>query len=572
MKHLFLLLTSLLVSVGASAQTYSAELEQRAQAGDAVSMNELGQCYFSGLGVEADPAQAVRWWTAACKAGDNSVCNALGRCYEQGLGVGKSPAQAAVFYRKGARAGDREAILSLVACYRQGRGVGRDSAKADLLDAAARLVGAGDVTRALEFVGRALPAVTQPAAFEAFVREYADHKAGEWAAEHPDADEAAGKHFREQAVSEAGTAYVDLVKDDIRLDLTLKKYDPERKAFLVLDPCFGEIFVGVPESDAARFGRYWLQNEVQSPSYSIEDGRMVLNSLVIKMPYGTRYGYRVNPGEVADPKAGERPEQTAFVSDVDVDIPENPTDNHRTFVVVFANGHYRREKDSEYSLRDGEIFARYCHKTLGIPQDNIRFVPDATLNDMRYELMWLKNAVADYGGNAEIIVYYSGHGMSDPRTGAACLLPSDGYGQDLGSGLGLDELCDALSLYRSRSTLLILDASFAGVARDGSTLNTNLHGRLSPRACVPSGKMMVFTAAENGETAYVCREKGHGMMTYFLLKKLQQTRGEVTLGELSRYVAREVRERTWVDWKDHQTPRALVAITLSHVWKPIRLR
>ncbi len=553
-----------------SAQTFSEELLKKAQGGDAAAMDDLGRCYHSGLGVAKNDREAVRWWTEACREGVVSAYNSLGNCYAQGLGVAKSPAQAVELYMKGARLGDRAAIVNLVACYREGRGVSKDPSKANMLDAAAHLVEAGDMSRALNFVNRALPVVRQDKSYESFAREYVAQAMSDWSAENAEATDSLRSVKSSELNLKAERVYVDLVKDDIRLNLTLKEYNEKRKAFLVLDPQFGEIFVQVPEEDADQFARYWLQHEVEEPTFGIEQGHLALKSLIIKMPYGKRYGYGVDlKGDTAN---GNKTSTPVIVSDVDVDIPVNPTDNDKTFVVVFANERYRRDADSECSLRDGEIFARYCHETLGIPDKNIRFAPNATLNDIRYELRWLKNAVNEYGGNAEIIVYYSGHGMADPRTREAYILPSDGFCEDLKTGYKLDDLCDELSLYRSRSTLLILDSSFAGVRRDGATLETNRNGRLMPRQCVPSGKMMVFTAAENDETAYVYREKGHGAFTYFLLKKLQQTRGEVTLGDLSKYVAREVRDQAWVGWRSHQTPRALVAITLSHVWRPIRLR
>jgi hypothetical protein len=53
----------------------------------------------------------------------------------------------------------------------------------------------------------------------------------------------------------------------------------------------------------------------------------------------------------------------------------------------------------------------------------------------------------------------------------------------------------------------------------------------------PQGNMVVFSAAQGDETAYPNHEKGHGMFTYFLLKKLQETKGDVTLSELGEIVS-----------------------------------
>ena len=56
----------------------------------------------------------------------------------------------------------------------------------------------------------------------------------------------------------------------------------------------------------------------------------------------------------------------------------------------------------------------------------------------------------------------------------------------------------------------------------------------------PQGKMVVFSAAQGDETAYPNNEEHHGMFTYYLLKKLQETKGEVTLQELGDYIVKNV--------------------------------
>ena len=54
------------------------------------------------------------------------------------------------------------------------------------------------------------------------------------------------------------------------------------------------------------------------------------------------------------------------------------------------------------------------------------------------------------------------------------------------------------------------------------------------------------TIAQGDETAYLYKEQRHGMFTYYLLKKLQETKGEATLGEISDYVTSEVRKQSIV--------------------------
>ena len=59
-------------------------------------------------------------------------------------------------------------------------------------------------------------------------------------------------------------------------------------------------------------------------------------------------------------------------SDVDENIPENPTSNTKTFAVVIANQNYSNVAGVPLALNDGLAFSKYCEKTLGMPAANVR--------------------------------------------------------------------------------------------------------------------------------------------------------------------------------------------------------
>ena len=83
--------------------------------------------------------------------------------------------------------------------------------------------------------------------------------------------------------------------------------------------------------------------------------------------------------------------------------------------------------------------------------------------------------------------------------------------------------------------------------------------------------MVVFSAAQGDETAYPYKEKAHGMFTYYLLKKLQETSGDVTLGELADYVTEEVSRRAIVENSKSQTPSVSVSDAVASDWKNMKL-
>ena len=256
--------------------------------------------------------------------------------------------------------------------------------------------------------------------------------------------------------------------------------------------------------------------------------------------------------------------------DIDTRIPVNSEVKDKTFVLVISNENYKHEESVPYALNDGEVFAVYCEKALGVPAKNIKRLPDATLNDMNHELDWLTQVVSAFDGEASVMFYYSGHGMPDEKSTEAYLLPIDGYSTDPGSGLSTKTLYDRLSSLQSQRTLVFLDACFSGAKRDG-TMMTSSRGVAKKVKNEPvRGNMVVFSAAQGNETAYPYKGHQHGMFTYFVLDKLNQTGGSVTLGELSDYVTKQVKQNSILENGKSQTP-SVAAASSNTDWRNWKL-
>ena len=260
-------------------------------------------------------------------------------------------------------------------------------------------------------------------------------------------------------------------------------------------------------------------------------------------------------------------------SDVDIEIPIiKKSLGEKTFVVIIANENYQEVAKVPYTINDGEIFAEYCKKTLGIPETNISLVKDATANNMKREVRWLTQILQQYNGEAKAIVYYAAHGIPDESTKDAYLLPVDGYGDDPSTGYSLNELYKTLNEVPSKSTLVFLDACFSGANRDGSMLASARGVAIKAKPTAPIGNMVVFSAAQGDETAYPYIDKGHGLFTYYFLKKLQETKGDVTLGELSEYITDQVGKQSIVINRKSQTPNVSVSSSLQSDWKKMKIQ
>ena len=257
--------------------------------------------------------------------------------------------------------------------------------------------------------------------------------------------------------------------------------------------------------------------------------------------------------------------------DVDDDIPIVAKKNEKVFAVVIANEKYQMEKAVQYAKNDGRVFAEYCRKTLGLPEKNIHYVTDATLNNLKYELKWLQNVMKVYRGEAKVIFYYAGHGIPDEQNKNGYLLPIDGYGSDVTTGYALDDLFKTLGNMPSKSVTIFLDACFSGAKRDGDMLASTRGVAIKVKQNAPQGNMVVFSAAQGDETAYPYNEFAHGLFTYYLLKKLQETKGDVTLGELGDYVKTKVEQQSIVVNGKLQSPSIMSAPLIGNDWKTWKL-
>lgn len=265
--------------------------------------------------------------------------------------------------------------------------------------------------------------------------------------------------------------------------------------------------------------------------------------------------------------------EESVISEVDKNIPINETTNNLTFAVIVANENYQEVAKVPFAIHDGEIFAQYCVKTLGIPSDNIHFIKDATYNNFRRQIDWILNVVNAYSGEASVLLYYAGHGIPDEDGKTAYLLPIDGYGNDVNSGYGLNELYKRLGQSHAKRVTIFLDACFSGANRDGDMLVAARGVAREVKPTAPQGNnMVVFSAAQGNETAYPYKEEGHGLFTYFILKKLQETAGNVTYGDLCDYIVKSVSQQSIVVNGKSQTPNINSSTALGTSWKNWNLK
>ena len=385
---------------------------------------------------------------------------------------------------------------------------------------------------------------------------------------------------------------------DFNKSLSIGDYDADNGLFLVKSVQFGDLLVPVPRREAPLFETSW-NNITKTLEYTIDNDKVALSEIDFALPDGKTYkyssqasltftvaniDYKFDPIDIGEFASSSQPAQkgnqsintvnvSIAKSDVSVDIPVTGNNkNNTTFAVIIANENYKNESAVEFAKNDGETFKKYCIQTLGIPEINIRYVPDATLNDIRHKVKWISDVANSRPDEANLIFYYAGHGIPDESSRSACLLPVDGYGSDINSGYKLDDLYQTLGKLPVKTITVFMDACFSGAQRSGDMLASARGVVIKARPGAPVGNMVVFSAAQGDETAYPYREKGHGLFTYFLLKKLQETKGDVTLSELGNYIVTNVNQQSILVNNKSQTPTVTPSVTIEDGWKNRKLK
>lgn len=299
---------------------------------------------------------------------------------------------------------------------------------------------------------------------------------------------------------------------------------------------------------------------------------MIKKGSIVTGVIASDYSYNA-PKPVIKETPVQTPAKTSVaLSDIDQNIPTTSSTAENSFAVIIANEKYSNESQVEYAINDGRTFKEYCRKTLGLPDINIHYRENATKNNIEQEIDWVTKVAEAFGNDAQIIIYYAGHGIPDEETSTAYLLPVDGIGNNIKTGYSLISLYDKLSSLPARNVIVLMDACFSGTKRGEGMLTSARGVAIKAKATQPQGNLLVFSAAQGEETAYPYQEKGHGMFTYFLLKKLQETKGNCTLGEIGDYVKSQVARRSIVVNGKSQTPTMSPSPSLTDNWRKMKLR
>jgi hypothetical protein len=230
------------------------------------------------------------------------------------------------------------------------------------------------------------------------------------------------------------------------------------------------------------------------------------------------------------------------LSEIDAPLPgamPAPTDA----AVVIGNEDYRTLPDVPFASRDARALEGFLRHTRGVPADRIVFVADATRDEM---LGALARGTARVGKGGTLWVYFVGQGAVDPSMNDRLLVAVDAADTPKAltrTSVSLTEVLTACHGAGHR-TLVILDAGFRGVGRDGKEVFARWRYEAPPLASYMPNDLMIWTAVAPDQDARTLERAQHGLFTYFLVGAL----------------------RGWADGADRRTADGMVTLEEAHTW------
>lgn len=382
-------------------------------------------------------------------------------------------------------------------------------------------------------------------------------------------------------------------------DFTLSPFDPDNGTALINHPVWGDFIIPISHDKWREFKKDWDSGKIEIcniKSALTSDGNNLfiqeisfysdgLNRKFTNTPSG-RYSektYTISASGNIDiddivalkhiptppygPGGGDGPDD----SDVDRNIPlvdGEPAKNK--FALIIAIENYKYASKVNWAIHDGSIFKTYCEKTLRIPESNIVLLKDATGGEFKHEITQICQKVKRSGKNTEIIFYYAGHGITNPKDHEAYLVPKDIAGEQISDdGIKQNELFKQLADTNASRIIVFLDSCFSGNSLNRIEGDRGI--KVVPPKSKTHGKMVVFSAASKTESSHPYNSKYHGIFTYFLLKNLQETRGDITLRELSEYLTKHVGDTAFREHNAQQNPVATGSSAFPG-WENTKLR
>ncbi len=501
----------------AKLQNNASEIQkykQLAEQGDAESQYTLGYMFVNGWGATKDYAQALKWFRKSANQGYGKAQHGLGLMYANGWGVKQDYAVALSWWRKDADQGSASAQNNIGLIYHKGMGVSQDyveAAKWYRMAAEQGDASAQSFLGGMYVLGQGIP------------KDYA--KAYFWLSLAADQGDAKAVKLR---------------------DAVAKKMTPANIA------------------EGQRLTQNWLPKAPQQVADSNPQDIIELRQQLKKIE-GLITGM---PSPVATPQLSSAPK---FPSKQIIVHFAKSKPHPDDIAVIIGNANYEKGKDIPNvtpAYADAEGMKNYAIQALGIAEDNVIFLKDATQKDL----------VGTFGNNgnhhgrlfryltpnkSKVFVFYSGHGA--PGAGDTnYLVPTDAEASQIDlNGYSLNTLYQNLSKLPAKSVTVVLEACFSGASEAGTVINNASPVYLKAKDTGIPSNITVIAAGAANQIASWEKDKSHGLFTKSFLMGMSgeadnDKDSKVSWTELRNYLAETVTRSAMRNYGREQTPQIVV--------------
>lgn len=401
------------------------------------------------------------------------------------------------------------------------------------------------------------------------------------------------QQFSMQAVNSLAKQFVHYENASVGL------YEADYEKFNVFIPGAKSIMLPVPLEFAKEVKDNWDEVWLGNPTYTLSGDKFLITSLEARYKGQTFY-YDISQDfhTTANPtldlnfsditysipqisaQSGGAPVSSTLTligqSDVDVNIPITDAKNKKTFALIIGNEDYssyqmdlNTDMNVEFASIDAKTFKKYLVNTLGVPNENITLLLNATAGQMRQSIARLSALAEAYEGEANLMFYYAGHGLPKEDTDEPYLIPVDVSSSNLDYALKLEDVFNKLTEHETQRVTVFLDACFTGGARNQGLVAAR-GVRVKPKSPFVLGNLIVFSASSEDQTAHPYREKAHGIFTYYLLKGLQVSNGNISYGELEDFIRTNVMRKSVLVNNKVQIPEVKVSPIFEYTWEDMR--
>lgn len=401
-------------------------------------------------------------------------------------------------------------------------------------------------------------------------------------------------YTREQKIFELSNDFFGRIGNPI-LTKDLKnaklEYDTESEVFKISLTYFNPLYVPVKIKEAEAFENSFQKLEFKDVRYNLtsKDKLEVYQATIFNQTNSKTYFFDAskpivfnNTTIVPDFKPVDvtpAPDNNQQVvvdgnSDVDNNIPVvNKVYNNR-YALIIGNANYIKNGsdmvDIRFSINDARVFKKYASNVLGITENNILYIEDANATYMRLYIDNFVKLIEAKAAGSEFYIYYSGHGSQNEKQ-EAFLVPVGVKSDYLEQfGIKLSELYSQIKPGTDKKVYVFLDACFSGGGKTGQLLVNAKTGVYRPsKLDAISPNVVVFAASSEKQISQEFIPMQHGLFTYFLLKNIKESKGNITYGQLFSKIYDELTS-TALNPKNNlnnQTPQINTNTATKDVWK-----